>query len=320
MRTNPGANINTNWQINGIVKPAHVNALTKAIKYDYVVPADKVVRKDESTDEPDDLYVLCDSPAQVDDDVSIFINSSLGISGVQTDAQQHTWLIGPLFKLNASNFVTQGHVVHVYALCSNALYGGYGLRASGNTGTSIALHTHGEHGRVWFLEGSTRPIEATFYVGSGNNMDNLDNSSGRGGLIYEMSVDGKLPSAGSVTQRPWMSNALASNEEPDIFIDIPADFSLDNPGTMYNEGQEGQEKYNKVHEILGLGYLPVCRARLAGPSGTHGAFAPLIWIDNNCCLYFCFKRFWPETWDDTNTMTDVVYVLNPSGSWRKKAY
>lgn len=37
MRTNPGANINTDWQINGIVKPAHVNAITRSIQYDYVV-------------------------------------------------------------------------------------------------------------------------------------------------------------------------------------------------------------------------------------------------------------------------------------------
>lgn len=205
MRTNPGANINTNWQINGIVKPAHVNALTKGIQYDYVVPAERVTQKNSLSDDPDDLYALCGMPPVADCDVSILINSTLGIDA-RTDVGDQEDIHGPLFKIKASEFVTEGHSVHIYALCAGQL-GGYCLKVEGAVRCGVYLHTSGEIGAVSFLSGSVRSYESGIWIGSAYDMNNIDNSTPRGRITYETSVDGKI-AQGDVIREPWMSNSV----------------------------------------------------------------------------------------------------------------
>ena len=204
MRNNPGENIKIDWQINGIVKPGHVNALTKAIKYDYVVTADKVTQKSSLDAEPDDLYELCGSPAEVGADISILINTTMGVTlrGVHVDDSEY--IAGPLFKINPSDFVSPGYAVHIYSLC-NGVWGGFGIRVK--SGRTVLIHTSGRRNAAIFLPGSERSPESDIYVGSAWDMDQIDNSASRGGIIYEQTCDGKLPQ-GDVTRDAWMSNAV----------------------------------------------------------------------------------------------------------------
>lgn len=204
MRNNPGENIKIDWKINAIVKPGHVNALTKAIKYDYVVPADKVTTKSSLDEEPDDLYELCGSPAKVDADISILINTTLGVTlrGVHEDESEY--IAGPLFKIDPSDFVSTGNNVHIYALC-NGEWGGFGIRVKGYR--TVLIHTSGRRNAAIFLPGSERSHESDIYVGSAWDMDQINNTASRGGIIYEQTCDGKLPQ-GDVTRDVWMSNAV----------------------------------------------------------------------------------------------------------------
>lgn len=204
MRNNPGENIKIDWQINEIVKPGHVNALTKAIKYDYVVTADKVTRKSSYDEDPDDLYELCGSPAAVDADISILINTTLGITlrGVSVDDSEY--IVGPLFKIDPSDFVSYGHSVHIYALC-NGMWGGFGIKVESSR--TVLIHTSGERNAAIFLPGSERLSESSIYVGSAYDMDQIDNAAQRGSIVYEQTCDDKLPQ-GTVYRSAWMSNAV----------------------------------------------------------------------------------------------------------------
>ena len=204
MRNNPGENIKIDWQINEIVKPGHVNALTKAIKYDYVVPADKVTTKSSLDEEPDNLYELCGSPAKVAADISILINTTLGVALRGVHADESEYIAGPLFKIDPSDFVSAGNNVHIYALC-NGEWGGFGIRVKGYR--TVLIHTSGRRNAAIFLPGSERSPESDIYVGSAWDMDQINNTASRGGIIYEQTCDGKLPQ-GDVTRDAWMSNAV----------------------------------------------------------------------------------------------------------------
>lgn len=206
MRNNPGENIKIDWQINEIVKPGHINALTKAIKYDYVVTADKVTRKSSEEDEPGDLYELCGSPAEVAADISILINTTMGVTlrGVLEDDSEY--IVGPLFKIDPSDFVSSGKRVHIYALC-NGPWGGFGIKVEGIG--DVYIHTSGKNNAAVFLPGSERSSESDIFVGSAWDMDQIDNSASHGGIVYEQACDGKLPQ-GAATREAWMSNSLAS--------------------------------------------------------------------------------------------------------------
>lgn len=206
MRNNPGENIKTDWQINEIVKPGHVNALTKAIQYDYVVTADKVTKKSSLDEEPDDLYELCGSPAEVDADISILINTTMGVTlrGVSVDESEY--IVGPLFKIDPSDFVSVGNSVHIYALC-NGVWGGFGIKVVSHR--TVLIHTAGKRNAAIFLPGSERCAESGIYVGSAWDMDQIDNSAPRGGIVYEQTCDDKFPQ-GDVTRSAWMSNGMGS--------------------------------------------------------------------------------------------------------------
>ena len=209
MRNNPGENIKTDWQINEIVKPGHVNALTKAIKYDYVVTADKVTKKSSLDDEPDDLYELCGSPAEVDADISILINTTMGVTLRGVSGDDSEYIVGPLFKIDPSDFVSSSHSVHIYALC-NGVWGGFGIKVEGYR--TVLIHTSGKRNAAIFLPGSERRSESGIYVGSAWDMDQIDNSAPRSGIVYEQTCDGKLPQ-GDVTHSAWMSNAVGGGSD-----------------------------------------------------------------------------------------------------------
>lgn len=93
-----------------------------------------------------------------------------------------------------------------------------------------------------------------------------------------------------------------------VFIDAPAQLDAV-ASTVVNEGAEGQAKYVRCMEILGDGCLPVCTGRQGGPAGTHGKFAPLSYITDDCKLCFQFIN-------RTNDTT-ITYVLDSSGTWTK---
>lgn len=206
MRNNPGENIKIDWKINEIVKPGHVNALTKAIKYDYVVPADKVTTKSSLGADPDDLYELCGSPAKVDSDISILINTTMGVTLRGVSADESEYIAGPLFKIDPSDFVSSGNSVHIYALC-NGPCGGFGIKVVSHR--TVFVHTSGKFNAAVFLPGSERCAESDIYVGSAWDMDQIDNSASRGGIVYEQACDDKLPQ-GDVTRSAWMSNGMGA--------------------------------------------------------------------------------------------------------------
>ena len=259
MRNNPGENIKIDWQINEIVKPGHVNALTKAIKYDYVVTADKVTKKSSLDEEPDDLYELCGSPAEVNADISILINTTMGVTlrGVHVDESEY--IAGPLFKIDPSDFVSAGNSVHIYALC-NGVWGGFGIRVKSYR--TVLIHTSGRRNAAIFLPGSERISESGIYVGSAWDMDQIDNSAPRGGIVYEQTCDGKLPQ-GDVTRDAWMSNGMGSGGDDSGRLIIgdysPADnYSIGNfviPGTVTNDGLS-PDKPIDMSEIHSIKWMP----------------------------------------------------------------
>lgn len=107
---------------------------------------------------------------------------------------------------------------------------------------------------------------------------------------------------------------------PDVQVVIPSDATdvlINAPATLdaisvtqYDEGADGQAKYIKCMELLGDGQLPICTARHAGPTGTHGAFGPLSFVTDYCELCFSFSTYGSLT-------ASMILKLTSSGVWSK---
>lgn len=190
MRTNAAVDINTNWQINGIVKPNHVNALTRSIKYDYVLTAQMLEDKTGNVDVFDLLNLGINQGTLVPGDTHILINTP-----VPDDV---------VLKFPGNQAGPSGHFnIHIYAL---------GAFKADCTGTSPMIsfffHTHGTSGAVTLLG-----LGADVYVGSFALESALVLPIHYASFTYEMAL-GELPTlpemGGTIRKAAWMSNATGA--------------------------------------------------------------------------------------------------------------
>ena len=190
MRTNAAVDVNTNWQINGIVKPNHVNALTRSIKYDYVLTAQMLEDKTGNVDVFDLLNLGINQGTLVPGDTHILINTP-----VPDDV---------ILKFPGNQEAPSGHFnIHIYAL---------GAFKADCTGTSPMIsfffHTHGTSGAVTLLG-----LGADMYVGSFSLESPLALSSPYSSFTYEMAL-GELPTlpetGGTIRKVAWLSNGMGA--------------------------------------------------------------------------------------------------------------
>lgn len=276
MRTNPGANINTDWQINGIVKPAHVNALTRSIKYDYVVTAQMLEGKT--------------------GDVSV--EELLG-GAWTTDAGEYHILINTEVNdaitlcFNGASTGEHGSIirVHVYTL------GPINAKVTGeSTFKYFYFHTSGARGRVQFSG-----LGCNTYVGSFSLASEITLPVGAI-FKYELALDSVPAGEGAeIGKEAWMSNAIMP---PSQFIDLgtevlsitgtsPWDFSS---AITLPENVTEEALIDRIDAVLSAGVLPVARIIVkedegtppgssAGHDGTPcTTYAPLAGV--RCCGFF----------------------------------
>ena len=188
MRTNASADINTDWALNQIVKPGHVNALTRSIKYDYVVTAQMLEGKTLTVDVDEllggnkingttgEVHVLINT--MVPDNVELYFPAN-SVGGTSGTLKVHVHTIGPF---TAS--VGSGGIPHI----------------------EYYFHTHGPAEAVTFTS-----LPLNMHVGSfilAAPMELMPGSS----FIYEMAL-GELPFLdkqypGTIARQAWMSNAV----------------------------------------------------------------------------------------------------------------
>ncbi len=281
MRTNEALNIKTDWQITNIVKPAHINALTQSVQYDYVVTGQMLEGKTgnvpvfellhigiaEGTLVPGDTHILINTPVP-DDVVLVFPGNQAGPSGHFS--------------------------IHIHSL------GAFKADCTGSSEMiSFFFHTHGISGAVTLLG-----LSAHMYVGSFVMETRLPLPGSSSTFTYEMAL-GELPTppevGGEIQQSAWMSNALNA-DRPDPFIDIGTEditITSTSPYAISSEihlpeGVTPESLIDQIDAVLSRGILPVIRFQssvdLEEPSGHSGdlstTFAPLVGIR---CYGFFFK-------------------------------
>lgn len=243
MRTNAAVDINTDWQINGIVKPNHVNALTRSIKYDYVLTAQMLEGKTGNVDVFDLLNIGIDQGTLVPGDTHILINTP-----VPDDV---------VLEFPGNQAGPSGHFnIHIYAL---------GAFKADCTGTSPMVsyffHTHGTSGAVTLLG-----LGADVYVGSFALESALVLPIHYASFTYEMAL-GELPTlpetGGTIRKAAWLSNGMGAGGDDSGRLIIgdysPADnYSIGNfviPGTVTNDGLT-PDKPIDMSEIHSIKWMP----------------------------------------------------------------
>ena len=243
MRTNPAVDINTAWQINGIVKPNHVNALTRSIKYDYVLTAQMLEGKTGNVDVFDLLDIGINQGTLVSGETHILIN---------TPVPDNVVLAFPGNQGGPS-----GHFdIHIYAL------GAFKANCAGTSPMiSFFFHTRGTSGAVTLLG-----LGADVYVGSFSLESPLALSSPYSSFTYEMAL-GDLPTlpetGGVIRKAAWMSNGMGAGGDDSGRLIIgdysPADnYSIGNfviPGTVTNDGLS-PDKPIDMSEIHSIKWMP----------------------------------------------------------------
>lgn len=187
MRTNLDVDINTKWEIKDIVKPAHLNALTGSVPFDYVVTPEMLVGKSGTVDV--DALLGGGKINTTTGTVHILINAVIPDS------------VALLFPANSVGGAGGTLVVHIHTIGP--------FRATFGTSSpyiSHYFHTHGPAEAVT-LEG----VSSNMHVGAFMMESPLELPAG-GIFEYEMAL-GELPIlregvAGTITKRAWMSNAL----------------------------------------------------------------------------------------------------------------
>ena len=243
MRTNPAVDINTNWQINGIVKPNHVNALTRSIKYDFVLTAQMLEGKTGNVDVFDLLDIGINQGTLVPGETHILINTPVPDDVVLT------------FPGNQGG--PSGHFdIHIYAL------GAFKANCAGTSPMiSFFFHTRGTSGAVTLLG-----LGADVYVGSFAIEGPLALSSPYSSFTYEMAL-GELPSlpetGGTIRKAAWMSNGMGAGGDDSGRLIIgdysPADnYGIGNfviPGTVTDDGLS-PDKAIDMSEIREIKWMP----------------------------------------------------------------
>lgn len=243
MRTNPAVDINTNWQINGIVKPGHVNALTRSIKYDYVVTAQMLEGKTGTVDVDEllggnkingttgEVHVLINT--MVPDNVVLHFPAS-SVGGPTGTLKVHVHTIGPF----TASIGTSGiPYIHHY------------------------FHTHGPAEAVTFTS-----LPHNMHVGAFILTEPMELMAGAS-FIYEMAL-AELPfldeqRPGTIAREAWMSNAIGGGGDDSGRLIIgdysPADnYSIGNfviPGTVTNDGLS-PDKAVDMSEIHSIKWMP----------------------------------------------------------------
>lgn len=187
MRTNASADINTDWAINQIVKPGHVNALTRSIKYDFVLTAQMLEGKTGDVEVFDVLGISIAAGTLVPGQTHILINTVVPDNIV--------------LKFPGNQGGPSGNYhIHVHLLS------GCKVNTSGSSAMIyFYFHSHGEKGAVEFTG-----IGRFTYVGSfkmDTPMALIQGSS----FVYEMAL-GEVPyqpdNMASIGKEPWMSNSV----------------------------------------------------------------------------------------------------------------
>ena len=193
MRTNAAVDINTDWQINGIVKPNHVNALTRSIKYDYVITAQMLEGKTGTVDVDEllggnkingttgEVHVLINT--MVPDNVELFFPAS-SVGGPSGTLKVHVHTIGPFTASVGTSGIP--YIEHYF-------------------------HTHGPAEAVTF---TSLPLK--MHVGAFILTEPMELRAGAS-FIYEMAL-AELPfldeqHPGTIAKEAWMSNAVGGGSD-----------------------------------------------------------------------------------------------------------
>lgn len=192
MKNNPDVNIRTDFAIDEIVKPRHMNALAASAQYDYVVTEEMIQKAIEA------------GVTEID------VDELLGGHKIASRAGEYSVLINALVDSGRTLVFYASDVggpsgilrVHVYAL------GPYTAKVAGmDPRVTFYFHTRGEKGAV-----TLTGIGCHTYVGS-FNMTEVVQAPVDATFFYEMAL-GELPDATqhrlTIKQKPWMSNSIGN--------------------------------------------------------------------------------------------------------------
>lgn len=187
MRTNAGADINADWAINQIVKPRHVNALTRSIKYDFVLTAQMLEGKTGDVSVFDVLGISIDAGTLVPGHTHILINAVVPDNIVLCFPGNQG---GP----------NENYHIHVHFLS------GCKVNSSGSSPMIyFYFHSHGEDGAIEFTGIGLYTCVGSF------KMDTPIALIAGARFTYEMALD-ELPyqpdNQASIVKSPWMSNTV----------------------------------------------------------------------------------------------------------------
>ena len=201
MKTNEKQNIKTDWAISGIVKPEHMNSLTRNVPYDYIVTDKMLEGKDGSIDV--DLLL---NPANPDtgDEGGGMIHGRTGEYHVliNTPVPDNIILEFPARSIGDG----EGELkVHVYA------FGPYKARVTPGTSApnphiTHYFHTAGEENAVTFYS-----LAYNTYVGSFDSPFEIE--LGQHHTFYYEKALGPVPHQPQaenaiIERKSWMSNAV----------------------------------------------------------------------------------------------------------------
>ena len=198
MKNNPEVNIRTDYAIDDIVKPRHMNALTESVRYDYVVTEEMIQSAIEagSTEIDVDALLGGEKIRAVAGEYHVLINGA-----IPSNAKLVFWYDNP----EVPGQPTASMHVHIHA---NSKYTAKMACASGHESdrrTYFYFHTHGTDGAVTF-----ESISPHIYVGSFKMNSALEAPAPLSTFTYEMAL-GALPTYPGVfhlTRATWMTNAV----------------------------------------------------------------------------------------------------------------
>ena len=204
MKTNEKQNVKTDWAISGIVKPDHMNSLTRHVPYDYIITDKMLEGKDGSIDV--DLLL---NPANPDtgDEGGGMIHGRTGEYHVliNTPVPDNIILEFPARSIGDG----EGELnVHVYA------FGPYKARvtpgaSAPNPHITHYFHTAGEENAVTFYS-----LAYNTYVGSFDSPFEIE--LGQHHTFYYEKALGPVPHQpqaqnATIERKAWMSNAVGGN-------------------------------------------------------------------------------------------------------------
>lgn len=181
MKTNEKADINAGWQPNGKVKPAHINALTGSIQYDYVI-TDRMLENKSGEVSVNDLF----QPGAISGrsgEFHVLVNSVVPAT------------ITLIF--DAGNAGGQDPLnVHVHCIAAFK-----GKVTGSDDHVTYYFHTHGTANPVTLYG-----VGKHTYVGSFSTGASITLASGAT-FVYENALNGVSAITGTITQSLWMTNA-----------------------------------------------------------------------------------------------------------------